>query len=111
MPSLEPLVKKWMAFGWHVSEINGHDFEDIFTALNMAPQQREKPHVIIAHTLKGHGLSAFESNEVNRMHGKPLSESAKDKALKEIEESYYKKDLSSVALRPDPESQTLQREA
>jgi len=111
MPSLEPLVEKWMAFGWHVSEINGHDFEDIFTAFKSGRELQEKPHVIIAHTLKGHGLSAFEENEVNRMHGKPLSESQKEAALQEIDENFYKKGLSSVALRPDPEAQTLQREA
>jgi len=111
MPTLEPLVEKWMAFGWHVTEINGHDFADVFTAFEMDQKLGEKPHIIIAHTLKGHGLSAFEENEVNRMHGKPLSESQKDQALEEISENYYKENLSSVALRPDPESQTLQREA
>lgn len=111
MPTLEPLVEKWMAFGWHVTEINGHDFEDVFTAFKMDQKLGEKPHIIIAHTLKGHGLSAFEENEVNRMHGKPLSESQKDQALKEITENYYKENLSSVALRPDPEAQTLQRKA
>ena len=111
MPTLEPLVEKWMAFGWHVTEINGHDFEDVFSAFEMDQQVHGKPHIIIAHTLKGHGLSAFEENEVNRMHGKPLSEAQKDQALKEITENYYKENLSSVALRPDPEVQTLQREA
>ena len=111
MPTLEPAVAKWMAFGWHVSEINGHDFKDIFSAFKMKPKANGKPHIIIAHTLKGHGLSAFEEDEVNRMHGKPLSESQKADALKEIDENYYKEELSSVALRPDPEAQTLQREA
>ncbi len=111
MPALEPLVEKWMAFGWHVSEINGHHFEEIFTALKTDQAGQDKPRLIIAHTLKGHGLSAFEANEVNRMHGKPLSASQKEAALQEIEEHFYKEDLSSVALRPDPAAQTLQREA
>jgi transketolase len=111
MPTLEPLVEKWTAFGWHVSEIDGHDFEDIFTALISDKDMRKKPHIIIAHTLKGHGLSAFEENDVNRMHGKPLSESAKEEAIREIEENYEKKGLSSFALRPDPEAQTMQRKA
>ncbi|MFW5714440.1 MAG: transketolase [Brevefilum sp.] len=111
MPTLEPLVEKWMSFGWHVTEINGHDFEEIFTAFAMDQKRGEKPHIIIAHTLKGHGLSIFEKDNVNRMHGKPLSESEKDEALREINENYYKENLTSVALRSNPEAQTLQREA
>lgn len=111
MPTLEPLVEKWMAFGWHVSEINGHNFEEIFTAFEIDQELGDRPHIIIAHTLKGHGLSVFEKDDVNRMHGKPLSESEKDEAIQELEENYYKENLTSIALRPDPEVKTLQREA
>ena len=102
MPSLEPLVEKWIAFGWHVSEINGHDYEDIFTAFEMTYEVRDKPHIIIAHTLKGHGLSPFEKDDVNRKHGKPLTEKEKEIALKELEEYSYDKKISSVELRPNP---------
>lgn len=84
MPSLRPLGKKWEAFGWTVSEIDGHDVGEIFDAFAQAKQERNGPHVIIAHTLKGRGLSVFEENEVNRMHGKPVKEERVKEMLDEL---------------------------
>ena len=57
---LEPLAKKWQAFGWAVTEINGHDFEQIEKALLSVPFEIGKPSCIIAHTVKGKGVSFME---------------------------------------------------
>lgn len=100
MPSLEPLVEKWISFGWGVHEINGHDYREIFDALNTVRKAENRPQVIIAHTLKGHGLSPFEKDEVNRKHGKPLTEEEKQVALEELENYDYEQVLSSVEFRP-----------
>jgi transketolase len=58
---LEPLVDKWSAFGWNVIEINGHDFEEIKLAFDNARNNMEGPTVIIAHTIKGKGVSYMEN--------------------------------------------------
>jgi len=54
---LEPLRAKWEAFRWHVMEIDGHDFEQIGAAFAEARQTKGKPTMIIAHTIKGKGVS------------------------------------------------------
>ncbi len=59
--NLEPLGEKWRAFGWAVREIDGHNFEQIETALETACQAGGKPACIIAHTTKGKGVSFMEN--------------------------------------------------
>lgn len=66
---LEPLHAKWESFNWHVQEINGHNFEEIVCAVNQAKSIFEKPSVIIAHTIPGKGVPAFERKF--EWHGKP----------------------------------------
>jgi transketolase len=66
---LEPLRDKWEAFNWHVQEINGHNFQEIVDAVNQAKSVFEKPSVIIAHTIPGKGVPAFERKF--EWHGKP----------------------------------------
>lgn len=56
---LEPLSEKWKGFGWHVQEIDGHDFKQIFTALDSL--SIDKPNVIVLHTIKGKGVSFMEN--------------------------------------------------
>ncbi|MFC2001732.1 transketolase [Chloroflexota bacterium] len=58
---LEPLAGKWQAFGWSVREIDGHDFDQIETALNSVPFRPGQPSCIIAHTVKGKGVSFMEN--------------------------------------------------
>ena len=58
---LEPLAAKWQAFGWSVSEIDGHDIAQILAALRQASATPEKPSVIIAHTVKGKGVPYMEN--------------------------------------------------
>lgn len=55
---LDPLADKWAAFGWEVREIDGHDFAALYEALSAAPG--DKPRCVIAHTIKGKGVSFIE---------------------------------------------------
>jgi transketolase len=57
---LEPLAAKWRAFGWAVCEIDGHDCAQIATALEALPLMPGKPTCVIAHTIKGKGVSFME---------------------------------------------------
>jgi len=58
---LEPLADKWRAFRWAVREIDGHDHEQIEEALTSVPFEPGKPSCIIAHTVKGKGVSFMEN--------------------------------------------------
>lgn len=82
MPTLEPLVPKWQAFSWHVLEIDGHDMRRILEALDEAAATKGKPTVIVAHTIKGKGVSFMENS--NSFHGKGVTQDQLDKALQEI---------------------------
>ncbi len=83
--SLEPLADKWRAFGWHVIEIDGHNMEEIVRALETAKTIKGKPVLILAHTVKGQGVSFME--DVAAWHGKaPCLEEAAC-ALEEIRSS------------------------
>jgi transketolase len=57
---LEPLAKKWESFGWGVREIDGHDLVQIEEVLSSIPLQQGRPTCIIAHTVKGKGVSFME---------------------------------------------------
>ena len=57
---VEPLVRKWEAFGWKTWEIDGHDMGEICRALEEATETKEQPGVIIAHTVKGKGVPFME---------------------------------------------------
>jgi transketolase len=80
--SIEPLADKWKAFGWHVIEIDGHDMRQILDACDRAKETRSKPTMVIAHTVKGKGVS-FMENALS-FHGKPPNEEETKKALKEL---------------------------
>lgn len=59
---LEPLLKRWESFGWAVKSINGHDFGEIFAALDgIRTQKSQKPLMILANTIKGKGISSLEN--------------------------------------------------
>ena len=80
--SLKPLNSKWEAFGWHVQEINGHDFNQIEHAFNNAKLIEDKPSVIVAHTIKGKGVSFMEDN--NNWHYRIPSQEELKLALEEL---------------------------
>ncbi len=64
----EPLAYKWKAFNWHVLEVDGYDFRQLIDALEKAENMRNRPTVIIAHTVKGKGVSFMEWDPA--YHGK-----------------------------------------
>ena len=88
MPALPPYAEKWRAFGWHVVEIDGHNLDQILDTLKGLRAVADRPQMIIAHTLKGMGLSPFESSEINRKHGVPLRGEEVEVALDELGERY-----------------------
>ena len=65
--ALEPLMDKFKAFGWYAMEIDGHDFREIGNALDRARKIKGKPSIILAHTIKGKGISFMENNP--KWHG------------------------------------------
>lgn len=80
--NLDPLLRKWQAFGWHVIDIDGHDFDQILTAFLAAERIQSKPTVIIARTIKGKGVSFMENNVA--FHGKAPTLQEAERALKEL---------------------------
>ena len=60
--ALEPLAAKWEAFGWHSQEIDGHDLAAIDKAFAATKAEINKPSVIVAHTIKGKGVSFMEDD-------------------------------------------------
>ncbi|MBQ1438772.1 MAG: transketolase [Solobacterium sp.] len=81
LPS-EPIAEKWKAFGWNVIEIDGHNMEEIITALDQAETIKGKPTAIIAHTVKGKGISFAEN--VTGFHNRALTQEEYDRALAEL---------------------------
>lgn len=82
---IEPLIEKWRSFGWEVFEVkDGHNFEEILWAFKEAKKVKDKPQIIIAHTIKGKGVSFMEGN--NHFHGRAPNKEEEIKALKEISE-------------------------
>jgi transketolase len=81
--NLEPLNKKWQYFGWNAIETDGHDITQLITAFDKARQTTDQPSVIIAHTVKGKGVSFMENNP--DFHGKAPNAEEMKIALKELE--------------------------
>jgi transketolase len=81
--NIAPLADKYRSFGWNVIEINGHDFKEVDAAYEQALGFTGKPTVIVAHTVKGKGVSFMENNA--DWHGKTPTKEQRDQALKEIE--------------------------
>lgn len=80
---LEPLADKWRAFGWNVTEIDGHVFPEIESALKRFVAEQLKPTIIIAHTIKGKGVSYMEG--VPSWHGSvKLSDANLREALSDL---------------------------
>jgi len=76
------IVDKFKAFGWNVIEIDGHDFDQIFAALDMAKETVGKPTMVVAKTIKGKGIS-FMENEAG-WHGAAPSDSDLERALLDL---------------------------
>ncbi len=79
---LEPLADKWISFGWHTLEIDGNDIEEVLTGLDAANKETRKPTVLIAHTIKGKGVSFME--DTHAWHGKAPNDEELERAIAEI---------------------------
>ncbi len=82
--TIEPLADRLSSFGWHVQTINGHDYQAIHEAVAKTRLVSDRPHVIIAHTIKGKGVSFLEADTV-AWHGKALSHDEVNLAIQELE--------------------------
>lgn len=82
---IEPIAAKWIAFGWHIFEIDGHNMEAIVNALDDAEKIKGKPSVILAKTIKGKGVSFFEDKV--EYHGIAPTKEELELALKELGEN------------------------
>jgi transketolase len=80
---LDPLTKKYEAFGWAAREIDGHSLDEVSGAFDWARGVKGKPQAIIARTVKGKGVSLLEADPGN-WHGKPIPPDEEAKALEEI---------------------------
>lgn len=81
--NLEPFAKKLKDFGWAVKEINGHNFSEIEKAFSQIPFKKGKPSLVLAHTIKGKGISFLE-NKLDS-HYRVLSESEYNQTLSELD--------------------------
>ena len=79
---IEPIADKWACFGWEVFRVNGHDFQEIISALDKAETVKNKPSLIVARTIKGKGVSFFEGKV--EYHGIPPTDEELAKALIEL---------------------------
>lgn len=80
---LEPLKDKWESFGWHTVEIDGHDMRQILDALDEATHTHTRPTIIIAHTVKGKGVSFMENKST--WHGRAPTEEEYKIAMAELQ--------------------------
>ncbi len=79
----DPLSAKWRSFGWNVMEIDGHDMTEIVPALRQVKQYNGKPTIIIAHTIKGKGISFAESNPA--FHNGSMTKEQYGAAIRELD--------------------------
>ncbi len=77
---IEPLAEKLASFGWSVLDIDGHDFGQLVKALSV--RGHSKPTAVIAHTIKGKGISFME--EDNSWHQRPINDEEYEKAMAEL---------------------------
>lgn len=73
---------KFRAFGWHTIEINGHDVEALHDAFEQAKTVKGQPTIILAHTVKGKGVSFMEGK--SGWHGKAIDDESFAQAMKEL---------------------------
>jgi transketolase len=79
---VEPILQKWLSFNWHTIEIDGHNFSQILSAIKFLKNIKNKPKIIIAHTIKGKGCSLMENK--CEWHGKVLDSQQIRQVLKEF---------------------------
>lgn len=80
--NMEPMGDKWRSFGWDVQEIDGHDLQQVLSAVEKAKKVKNQPAIVIANTIKGKGVSFMENN--NGFHGVAPTKDELERALKEL---------------------------
>jgi transketolase len=83
--NLEPFAEKFRAFGWSATEVDGHDVTALRTTLDSLPKEPGRPNAVIAHTVKGKGVSWMEGKVL--WHYRPPADDELSKALAEVEAS------------------------
>lgn len=83
--NLEPFAAKWAAFGWSVREIDGHDFGQIRDTLMKVPFELGRPSCVIAHTVKGKGVTYMENKLL--WHYRAPNDQELEQALRELAEA------------------------
>jgi transketolase len=81
----DPVDKKFESFGWAVRHVDGHDLDAIKNLFDQLPFEKGKPSYVIAHTIKGKGVSYME-NEMKWHHGVPVQQQY-DLAMEELDEA------------------------
>jgi transketolase len=81
---LNNLVHKFLSFNWDVHEVDGDNFREINNAIEKSKEKKDKPSIIIAHTIPGCGIKIFENNY--HWHGSVPNKEQAVEALKELEE-------------------------
>jgi transketolase len=84
---LEPFAEKWRAFGWETQEVDGHNHEALAHALDRAPDKFSRPLCVIAHTMKGKGVSFMEHSVL--WHYRSPQNEEYDAAFRELNESHH----------------------
>ncbi len=83
---IEPVRKKWESAGWYAIEVDGHNIPQLVAAFEEVKKIRSRPQILIAHTVKGKGVSFMERN--NEFHGKAPTKEQMELAIKELEEKW-----------------------
>lgn len=81
--SLLNAAEKCRAFGWNVQEINGHDVQEIYNAVEAAKQCTDRPNMIVMHTVKGKGWQRIEGT--TKCHSMPVTEDDLEEALRDLQ--------------------------
>lgn len=84
--NLEPLADKFRSFNWNVIEIDGHNFSSLLEAFALARKETAKPSLILAHTVKGKGVSFMENNI--GWHGSAPNAEETTRAVEEIKRTF-----------------------
>jgi transketolase len=81
--ALEPLIDKWLSFGWWVDEVDGHDLAAVIQAMKEMRRVQGQPSLLIAHTVKGKGVSFVEQDFT--YHGRPILGDLAEQAREELQ--------------------------
>lgn len=91
---LEPLRDKYEAFNWHVIEVDGHNIPQFIAAVDEAKAIREKPTLILAHTIPGKGIPTIENDY--RWHGNPPGKGPTDKIPADKQKEVFLEELGKT---------------